>query len=100
MIFLKPISKGNFRLPLLVDTEEIFFSMHPSVYVCLLVLDVLWFKYEVSVGLCRKFRLKFGLNFDKFRVWIRTFWWAFIEGSGSLAGSLLLVDCISSRCFA
>src|SRR6218665_2271831 len=27
MIFLKPISKGNFRLPLLVDREEIFFPM-------------------------------------------------------------------------
>jgi len=33
-IFLKPISKGNFRLPLLVDWEEKNFShghsMHPS----------------------------------------------------------------------
>jgi len=43
------------------------------------------------VGLCRKFRLKFGLNFDKFRVWVRSFWWAFLVGSGSLAGSLVQV---------
>src|SRR6218665_3583902 len=33
MIFLKPISKGNFRLPLLVDTEEKIFSMHPNIYI-------------------------------------------------------------------
>jgi len=30
-IFLKPISNGNFRLPLLVDWEEKKFSMHPNV---------------------------------------------------------------------
>src|SRR6218665_3456722 len=32
MVFLKPISKGNFRLPLLVDTEEKNFSMHPNIH--------------------------------------------------------------------
>jgi len=29
-IFLKPISKGNFWLLLIVDTEEKMFSMHPN----------------------------------------------------------------------
>jgi len=55
MIFLKPISKGNFRLPLLVDREENLFchghSMHPTIHAPIGLLGHYYYHYSLSLCL-------------------------------------------------
>src|SRR6218665_2657861 len=69
MIFLKPISKGNFRLPLLVDTEEkVFFDAPYCVVMTVLAVIACYSRCFVQMLPASRFPAHFTALFHMYFV--------------------------------